>query len=187
MVIDQGNPPVRNIIIPLPQLILFLTNNFVCRNCKLVSAKPDIKIETFGFVTGINYRCACAYHSSLRPDLLLSSKEKVEKFLKPVKVISSLANSTDFELNHRVILGLHLSGNGRKEGSILSGMMNLNCNPMRGRWTEMQVTNSKASLEIADQVLEENLGIEMALSPLNANALQLSSRGCSLGQARKQA
>jgi hypothetical protein len=89
MVIDQGNPPVRNIIIPLPQLILFLTNNFVCQNCKLVSAKPDIEIDTFGFVTWINYRCDCDSHSSLRPDLLLSSKEKVEKLLKPGKAISS--------------------------------------------------------------------------------------------------
>ncbi len=112
MIIDKSNPPVRNIIIPLPQLITFLMKKFICHNCRLLSAKPDIEIETFGFVTGINYRCNCGSHCSLRPDLLLSSQDKVEKFLKPGKAISSLANSTDFELNHRVILGLQLSGNG---------------------------------------------------------------------------
>jgi hypothetical protein len=32
-VIDKGNPPVRNIIIPLPQLVSFLMNTFICRNC----------------------------------------------------------------------------------------------------------------------------------------------------------
>ncbi len=42
---------------------------------------------------------------------------------------------------------------------------------MRGRWTKMQVTNGKAILEIADQVLEENLDIEMSLSPLNADGM----------------
>jgi hypothetical protein len=70
-------------------------------------------------------------HCSPRPDdLILSSKVKVENFLKPEKAIATLANSADFELNHQVVQGLQLSGNGKKEGySILSGMMNMNCNP----------------------------------------------------------
>jgi hypothetical protein len=43
--------------------------------------------------------------------------------------------------------------------------MNLNCNPMRKRWTEMQEQMGKLILEIAEEVLEENLEIEMDLSP----------------------
>jgi hypothetical protein len=54
---------------------------------------------------------------------------------------------------------------GPKKGLFLSGMMNLNYNPMRNQWTEMQEHMGKLILEIAQEVLEENLQIEMGLSP----------------------
>ncbi len=42
---------------------------------------------------------------------------------------------------------------------------------MWSRWTQMQVTNGKAILEIADQVLEENLDIKISLSPVNEEGM----------------
>jgi hypothetical protein len=170
VIINIKNPLVRNILLPLPQLISFLINNFQCCKCRSVAAVPVIEVETetFGFATELNYRCQYGHHSSIRPDLLDSSKEKLDKLekkMKPGEALSSKINSTDCELNRRVVLGLQMSGNERKEGYILSGIMNLNCNPMRNQWTEMQEHMGKLILEIAQEVLEENLQIKMGLSP----------------------
>jgi hypothetical protein len=66
------------------------------------------------------------------------------------------------------MLGLQLSVNGRKEGSILSWLTNLNCHSMSKQWTKMQEHLGKEILEIGDEVLAENLDIEMRRSsPMN--------------------
>ena len=79
-----------------------------------------------------------------------------------------LANSADFKLNHRVVLGLQMSGNGRKEAAFLSGMMNINCNPMGKQWMPIQEGIGKAIIDIGKEVIEENLVEEMKLSETNA-------------------
>jgi hypothetical protein len=135
VIIDIKNPLVQNIILPfLPQLLSFLMNNFQCHRCRSANVVPTIKVETFGFATtGINYCCKCGHHSSIRPKLLESSKEKLDKLdrkSKPGEALSNNTKATDFELNGWVVLGLQMSENGHKEGSILSWMMNFNCNPI---------------------------------------------------------
>jgi hypothetical protein len=78
-------------------------------------------------------------------------------------------NANDFRINHCVVLlGLQqMIANGWKEGSILLGIMNLNCNPMGNQWTEMQEHLHKLVIIIDGEVSEENLHIEMGLSPMN--------------------
>jgi hypothetical protein len=103
-VIDKGDPPGRNIIIPVTSTTnLFLTDNFVCRICSLVSVGAEIEVKTFGFATGINFRCNCGSHCSIRPELLLSSLGKVENN-KPGKVHSTQVNLSDFEINQRLLV-----------------------------------------------------------------------------------
>jgi hypothetical protein len=168
LIIDVKNPLIRNINFHLPQLVSFLMNNFQCHRCCSANVVPTIEVETFGFVTGINYCCGCGHHSSIRPDLLQSSKEKLDKLdrkLKPGEAFSSDTNAIDFELNCPIVLGFQMSQNGCKEGSILSRMINLDCNPMRNQWREMQEYMGKLFLEIAEEVLEENLEIQTGLSP----------------------
>jgi hypothetical protein len=67
------------------------------------------------------------------------------------------------------MLGLQLCGDGRQERKILAGMLNLNVNPMKQRWTEVQEILAKAVIKIGVEVLEENLHIECLLSPVGAN------------------
>ena len=51
-----------------------------------------------------------------------------------------------------------MSGNGQKEGSILFGMMNLHCNPIRKQWMQIQEHYEKLILDIGnDEVLAENI------------------------------
>jgi hypothetical protein len=103
VIIEIKNRLVRNVILPLPQLVYFLMNNLQCCRCCYLSAVPTIKeVETFGFATETNYLREWGHHSSIRPDLLDSSKEKLDKMdskLKPGEALSSNTKATDFELN----------------------------------------------------------------------------------------
>jgi hypothetical protein len=45
-------------------------------------------------------------------------------------------------------------------------MLNLNVNPMMGRWTGVQETLAKAIIKVGTEVLQKNLHIECKLSPL---------------------
>jgi hypothetical protein len=76
------------------------------------------------------------------------------------------------------MLGLQLCGDGRQEGEILAGMLNLNVNPMKQRWTEVQEILGKVVIQICVEVLEENLHIECLLCLVGAgccHALDIAS------------
>jgi hypothetical protein len=117
------------------------------------SKTREIQTETFGYATGIFFRCDCGSHRSISPELLLSSQVKIDR-CKLRKPLTCHVNSTVFELNHSVVLGLQMCGNSQKEGSILSGLMNLNCNPMGKRWTQIQEHLRKLILDIGNKVIE---------------------------------
>jgi hypothetical protein len=57
------------------------------------------------------------------------------------------------------MLGLQLCGDGRQEGKILAGILNINVNPMKQCWTEVQEIFAKVIIKIGVEVLEENLHI----------------------------
>jgi hypothetical protein len=76
------------------------------------------------------------------------------------RTIGNRLNSGDFEINKRLHLGPQLGGSGRHDGVILAGMLKLNVNPMRARWTEVQESLVKAIIQIGGEVLDENLHIE---------------------------
>jgi hypothetical protein len=68
------------------------------------------------------------------------------------------------------MLGLQLCGDGRQEGKFLAGMLNVNVNPMKQRWTEVQEILAKVVIKIGVEVPEENLHIECCLlSPVGAD------------------
>ena len=45
-------------------------------------------------------------------------------------------------------------------------MLNLNVNPTKNKWTEVQETIGKVIIDIGKEVLDENLHIECELSPV---------------------
>jgi hypothetical protein len=75
-------------------------------------------------------------------------------------------NAGDFEIYHRLHLGLQLCGDGRQEANVIAGMMKLNVNPMQRRWTDVQEEVGVVIIQVGNEVLEENLHIECMLSPV---------------------
>jgi hypothetical protein len=99
--------------------------------------EPAQAVEVFGLASGVHFKCVCGFKASLRPDVVPESRVKVESL--PVgSPFQNRLNSGDFEINRRFQLGLQLCGSGRHNGGILGGMLKLNVNPMRKRWTEIQ-------------------------------------------------
>ena len=163
ILVDIKKPPKINILLPVPALVSFLMENFVCRQCGVQNSESELELELLGIAGAINFRCWCGKALSVRADLLLASKHKVRK-VKRGKPYANKVNSNDYELNNRLTLGLQLCGAGRKEVSILSGMLNLHCNPMKNNITPMNNFLGHHILTIGREVLKENLKKEMAMS-----------------------
>jgi hypothetical protein len=169
-VLLDGKDPDRNIILPLNDLLKFLSENFCCRGCRkiLVQNEGDtypIELEVFGVANSLHFNCSCGFAGSVRPSLVPEAKPKVEAVV-PGQRYSIKTNAGDFQINRRLIMALQLFGSGRHGGSIVTGMLNLNVNPMLARWTDYQDTIGKAIIQIGKDVVKENLQIECDLSPV---------------------
>ena len=71
------------------------------------------------------------------------------------------------EINRRLQMELQLCGDRRHEGKIMASMLNLNCNPMKNKWSEdVQDIIGKVMIDVGNEILEENLHIECLLSPI---------------------
>ena len=106
----------------------------------------------------------------MRADLKVGSASKVED-VREGKPYSSRTNSTEFGLNNCLALGLQLSGSGRKEAQIIPGMLNLSSGFMTTRYTWMQEELGLDIIAISKEKLEENLNIEMSLTPEEVDGL----------------
>jgi hypothetical protein len=170
---ESDNTTNRNVLLPLKGLLCFIETNFSCKRCHKSLKRcpeeqqpvPPLGLEVFGVAFGLNFNCACGVQTSLRPDLVPSATDKV-KTLKPGQPFATRVNAGDFMINRRLQLGLQLSGDGRQEGKIIMGMLNINLNPMKRKWTEVQELIGKVIIDVGNEVLEENLHIECMLSPV---------------------
>jgi hypothetical protein len=177
MILDLDEPSTmsRNVLLPLDGLLSFLELNFCCKRCHRSISKSSIEqptsplgLEIIGLACGLNFNCFCGGESSLRPEVVPSSVVKL-KTLKDGQPYSTRVNAGDFTINRRLQLGLQLCGNGRQDGSIMAGMLNLNVSPMKNHWSILQETIGKLVIKIGQEVLEENLHIECSLSPMGAD------------------
>ena len=162
----------RNVILPLDSLLFFIEHNFCCKRCHKsltrcadVQVVPPLGLEIFGLACGLNFKCDCGVKESLRPFLIPAAIPKC-KTLQNGHPFSTRVNAGDFEINRRLQLGLQLCGGGRQDGNILAGMLNLNVNPMKAKWTQVQEEIGNVIIDIGEEVLEENLHIECLLSPV---------------------
>ena len=173
---DEQENQNRNVLLPLDSLIVFLEENFMCKICRRSIKRsnedgqqtPLLGLEVFGLACGLNFSCDCGAKASLRPRVVPEAKSKL-KSLQDGNPYAMRVNAGNFEINRRFVLGLQLCGRGRQDGKILSGMLNLNVNPMRVRFTQIQEQIGMAIIKVAEEVLEENLGIECALSPMGVD------------------
>jgi hypothetical protein len=131
------------------------------------TASP-LGLEIFGMAAGLNFQCDCGAKQSLRPRVVPEAAPKL-KTLTDGKPLATRANAGDFDLNRRLLLGLQVCGDGRQEGNIVAGMLNLNVNPMKAKWTKVAEKINKVIIGVGEEVLEENLHIECSLSPKGDN------------------
>jgi hypothetical protein len=162
-----------NILLPLDGLLQFLQQRFCCKKCrKSIKTLPNeqphhppLVLEVFGLACGLNFQCACRAKASLRPPVVAEEQEKVATLVAG-RPFSMRVNSGNFQINRRLQLGLQLCGDGRQDGKILAGMLNLNVWPMQRWWTEVQELVGKFIIQVGEEVLKENLHIECLLSPV---------------------
>ena len=82
------------------------------------------------------------------------------------RTVRARVNAGDFEINRWFQLGQQLWGDGRQEGKIIAGVLYLNLNPMKNKWSDVQDLIGKVIIDVGDEILEENLHIERLLSPV---------------------
>jgi hypothetical protein len=165
----------RNSLVPLNSLLrFFLEENFCCRDCRAqINISDDgckpLGLEVFGVACGLNFNCVCGAAASLRPKVVAAAKITKLKTLQVGKPYGTRVNAGDFELNRRLVLGLQLCGNGQHDAKNIAGMLNLNVNPMKNKWKDMQELIGKAIILAGSQVLEANLATEAEMSPVAAD------------------
>ena len=188
---EDASTTNRNILLPVDTLLSFIEDNFCCKQCRRVfktksvddvpatddqAASSDnaqdphkaLSLEIFGIACGTNFNCECGTAASLRPTLLPAAADKI-KTLEDGKPYATRVNCGDFEINQRLILGLQLCGNGRHDASNIAGMLNLNVNPMKAKWSTTQESIGLTLIEVGQQIMEENLKIECAMSPVGVD------------------
>jgi hypothetical protein len=95
------------------------------KKCSEQQQESPLGLKVFGLACGINFSCECGARGSICPIIVADSKEKV-RYVEDGKPFATRVNSGDFEINRRLLLGLQLYGDGRSDGKILAGMLNLN-------------------------------------------------------------
>jgi hypothetical protein len=165
-VFPDGSLTNRNVLLCVDSLLKFIQDNFCCGRCHKnlhkMANKPEhpLGLEVVGIACGFNFNCGCGAGESLRPRIAPSSRKKITTLEKGKPHAATRVNSGDFKINRRHLLGLQLCGRGRQDAKIIAGLLNLNNNPMAMRHTEIQEDLGKAIIEVAEEVLAENLSIK---------------------------
>jgi hypothetical protein len=164
----------RNILVPLNSLLRFLEENFCCRGCRAqINISDDgckpLGLEVSGVACGLIFNCICGAAASPRPKVVAAAKISKLKTPQAGKPCGTRVNAGDFELNRWLVLGLQSCGNGQHDAKNIAGMLNLNVNPMKNKWTDTQELIRKAIILVRSQVLEENLATEAEMSPVAAD------------------
>ena len=162
--------PIQNITIPLSKLIEFMHNSFKCRSCNSFTLK-QFTVERYGIATSLYFECMntdCNNQTCCRGDLSNDLEEKwaakpARKKFKDSK--KDIVNAADFDLNNKLYLGTQQCGGGLMEGRVLSGILGLHSNPLKGRWKTIANEIGLKIIELGEDVIEENTAIEMELSP----------------------
>ena len=85
----------------------------------------------------------------------------------------------DFELNPKLYLATQQCGGGVQEAKVFAGILGLHTNALHGQWGGIAETVGLTIIETGKEILEENVNIEMMLSPYDEEeeARQLSTCG----------
>jgi hypothetical protein len=74
-------------------------------------------------------------------------------------------NAVDFQLNRKLYLATQQCGGGFTEVKVIAGMLGLHNNPLQGRWKQLGNEIGQEIIALGQDVIEENVLIEMELSP----------------------
>jgi hypothetical protein len=164
---NESDLPSTNIILPLSKLIKFMDESFKCRKCHS-ALKKQFVIEKYGIATSIYFKClGCDQHQACRADLEEDLEEAWEKKPEATKFKDhkkDQVNGAKFEINKKIHLATQLCGGGMMETRVMSGLLGLHTNPLRGRWQEIATTIGLKIIELTEEIIEQNVAIEMAMS-----------------------
>jgi hypothetical protein len=166
---DTSNTPITNVVIPLSKLLEFIHSSFACKVCKSPKHKK-ITVERYGIASSLYFECSkCNKNSqscraTLTADLeqKWSEKPKSKKFKDAKK---DPVNASDFDLNPKLYLATQQCGGGAQEAKVMAGILGLHTDVLHGRWGSIAETVGLKIIETGEEILEENINIEMQLSP----------------------
>jgi hypothetical protein len=153
-ILDRGNIPNQNVLLPLPSLFSFLHDNFICKSCRR-NNHAEWELESMGLASSLMFCCSCGHSGSVRADLKHGSAAKVFD-VDVGKPFSNKTNASDYKINNRFLLGLQIAGLGRKEAGIIHGLLNLSNGFMTKRYTDPQNELGVSIIGLSNEILGEN-------------------------------
>jgi hypothetical protein len=174
--------PITNVTLPLSKLIKLMHGAFKCRYCLSIAGKI-FTVERYGVAISLYFECRnCSAAGSpnvhaCRANLTteLEAKWALKAASKPFKDSKKdTVNAVDFQLNRKLYLATQQCGGGFTEAKVMAGMLGLHNNPLRGRWKEIGNEIGQEIIGLGLDVIEENVLIEMELSPEDEKGKALS-------------
>jgi hypothetical protein len=166
---DTSYTPITNVVIPLSKLLDFIQSSFCCKICRSPKHKT-ITVERYGIASSLYFECSkCnknnqSCRATLTADLeeKWSEKPKSKRFKDAKK---DPVNASDFDLNPKLYLTTQQCGGGAQEAKVMAGILGLHTDVLHGRWGGIAETVGLKIIETGEEILEENINIEMMLSP----------------------
>ena len=148
-----------------------LENHTLCKECVLEksveTADLKVNLDRSGLCTDFVVRCnkKPVPHKFLMCQPVLA-KEKVEE-LKENMLSGAEINKSNIAirpLNHQLLTAMMCTGNGWTEANLMMTLLGAECGISFGAWQKLEECLGMEIQEIADQILDDNLQAELALS-----------------------
>ena len=148
-----------------------IENHTLCKHCVLEESvkTADLKVTTdrAGLCTDFVVRCNKKPdpHKFLMCQPILA-EDKVDELKKNMLSGAQInkSNIATRPLNHQLLMAMMCTGNGWTEANLMMTLLGAECGISFGAWQKMEECMGMEVQEIADQILDDNLQAELALS-----------------------
>ena len=165
---ENENQNDVNIIIPLNDLISFITDNFTCKKCRCKTSLTfnHKRVGIASFLSCFCEKCRKSYTLSSPRNSDIKSKSNLTAY-------STVRE--DYNINIKFLLALQCIGGGTSEADLISAFLNLGINTFKNYFTSMEEHIAVHERKLGKEQIQTNLEYEISLSPKDESDLAMVS------------
>ena len=156
-----------NIILPLNELITFISDNFICKKCRC-KTKFNVTHKQIGIASFLSFFC----NKCEKSYAISNPRNNIEN---DKKITAYSTKHNDYDINIKFLLALQCIGGGKSEAAIISAFLNLGCNVFKTYFTSLEESLAVTERKLGKEQIQKNLEYEISLSPKDELGLTMLS------------